>query len=144
MSQDTSARIAKAKALARAMGLSEQEVVKLAIEQTSDDPRIQQDAIKGMGTLVGGEGNLFTLTPDEVPQESHRERLVNAGYPSLSGPISMQADGVEQLSGQASGAPTAEDLAQFSGRAKIPTKLSPLRSPKSRSNRFLPPLGELE
>lgn len=61
MPQDSSAQIAKAKALARAMGLPESEVIKLALEQTSGDPRLQNQAKAGLAALHGQPEGIHTI-----------------------------------------------------------------------------------
>ena len=69
MPRDNSARIAQAKALAQAFGISEQEVIQAALEQASGDPAIANPAKARLAALHGSTEGLHTL---DVPEEQER------------------------------------------------------------------------
>ena len=62
MPENQHERIAKAKALAKLFGAPEQEVIQLALEQSSGDPKTMQAAEGKLAALGGApEGSLYTL-----------------------------------------------------------------------------------
>lgn len=66
MPQDHSARIAKARAIAKAFGIPEQEVINIALEQGSGDPAVANPAKARLAALHGQEEGLHTI---DVPKE---------------------------------------------------------------------------
>lgn len=89
MPNDYSARIEKAKALAQALGLPEQEVIKLALEEASGDPRLMREAQRKLSDLQGFEG----ITSLDVPRPTRTPTRDLPGF--SSGPVQFQASGVE-------------------------------------------------
>jgi hypothetical protein len=100
---DASERIAKAKGLARALGLPEQEVINAFLQEGLPNPGEQHSAQRSLGELQGLPENqmspelaLPTRSPFEMPLKDHPNWV--------SGPIpegqfkrkNLQAEGVEQ------------------------------------------------